>query len=244
MHNVIVTGASRGLGLAVSKKLALNGYRVIGVARTQTDVFRQTQAEIESAGQGELMFVRHDLMDIDAIPQLVTAMRGDSGPFFGLINNAGLGTEGILSTMPNADMENLVRLNVLAPMMLTKYVVRSMMSAKAGRIINMSSIVASTGYSGLSVYSATKAALVGFTKSLAREVGSLGITVNAIAPGFTDTDMTSGMDAKHKATIERRAALKRMTDVDDIAEAALYLMSEKARNITGTVMTIDAGSTA
>ena len=118
------------------------------------------------------------------------------------------------------------------------------MNARCGRIINISSIVSSTGYSGLAIYSATKASMVGFTRSLAREVGSLGITVNAVAPGFLDTDMTHELNLKQREQIKRRSALQRMATVDDVAAAVEFLMSERAANITGTVMTVDAGNIA
>ena len=146
--------------------------------------------------------------------------------------------------MPTVDIEHLVRLNTLAPMIMTKHVVRSMMSSGEGRIVNMASIIASTGYSGLSVYAATKASMIGFTRSLAREIGGLGITVNAVAPGFVDTEMTAGMGDTQRETIARRSALKRLPGIDDVAHAVSFLMSDKARNMTGTVMTIDAGNTA
>jgi len=119
-----------------------------------------------------------------------------------------------------------------------------MMIERSGRIVNVSSIVASTGYSGLSVYSATKAALLGFTRSLAREVGQLGITVNAVAPGFIDTDMTQELDESHRAQISRRSALKRMAEPVDIARSVAFLLGDGGRNITGTVLTVDAGNTA
>jgi 3-oxoacyl-[acyl-carrier protein] reductase len=141
-------------------------------------------------------------------------------------------------------MEALVRLNTLAPLLLTKYVLRSMMVAREGRIINIASIVAATGYSGLSAYSATKASLVGFTRSLAREVGSLGITVNAVAPGFIDTRMTHELEHGQREQIARRSALRRLADAADVAGAVDFLMSERARNITGTTLTVDAGNTA
>jgi 3-oxoacyl-[acyl-carrier protein] reductase len=160
------------------------------------------------------------------------------------VNNAGIGTEGVLATMEASKIEALVRINTIAPLIVTKHAVRSMMSAGSGRIVNISSIIASTGYSGLSVYAATKASLIGFTKSLAREVGTLGITVNAVAPGFVETSMTGGMDDAHRATIARRSALKRLPDVADVVHAVDYLMSDKARNVTGTVLTVDAGNTA
>jgi 3-oxoacyl-[acyl-carrier protein] reductase len=119
-----------------------------------------------------------------------------------------------------------------------------MMGDKEGRIINLASVAAFTGYSGVSVYSATKASIIGFTRSLAREVGGMGINVNAVAPGFIDTDMTSGMKEEQRRQIERRSALRRLVDVDDVANAVEYLLSDKARNITGTVLTIDAGNSA
>jgi 3-oxoacyl-[acyl-carrier protein] reductase len=146
--------------------------------------------------------------------------------------------------MPESSIEKLVELNTLAPIILTKYVVRSMMNEGAGRIVNISSIMASTGYSGLSVYGATKASMIGFTKSLAREVGGLGITVNAVAPGFLETELTASMNKTQRQQIARRSALQRLANVHDVAEAVAFLLSDKAANITGTVLTIDAGSTA
>jgi 3-oxoacyl-[acyl-carrier protein] reductase len=148
-----------------------------------------------------------------------------------------------------ADIERTVRLNTISPMVLTKHVVRAMMvdcggKGSGGRIVNISSIVAATGFSGLSVYGATKASLIGFTKSLAREVGSLGITVNAVAPGFVDTAMTEDMDAASRERVTRRSPLGRLAEIGDVANAVEFLISDKARNITGTVMTVDAGSTA
>jgi 3-oxoacyl-[acyl-carrier protein] reductase len=146
--------------------------------------------------------------------------------------------------MRDEQIENLVRLNTVSPIILSKYVLRSMMIERAGRIINISSIVASTGYSGLSTYSATKASLVGFTRSLAREVGQLGITVNAIAPGFVSTQMTHELSGGQQEQIMRRSALKRMADGSDIASSVEFLLGEKARNITGITLTVDAGNTA
>ena len=146
--------------------------------------------------------------------------------------------------MPISQMERLVRLNTLSPMVMTKHVVRSMMADGGGRIVNIASIVASTGYSGLSVYSATKASLVGFTRSLAREVGKMNVTVNAVAPGFVDTEMTQGLKDEQREQIVRRSALRRLVEVDDVASAVEFLLSDGAKNITGTVLTVDAGNTA
>ncbi len=244
MRNVLVTGASRGLGLGIAKALAADGFRVLALARHEGEALTRTIAEAEWAGAGVIHFAAFDLETLDAIPQLVLTLARAHGPLYGLVNNAGLGTEGVLATMPAAAIERLVRVNVTAPMLLAKQAVRSMMSAGAGRIVNMSSIVATTGYHGLSVYAGTKAALQGFTRSLAREVGPLGITVNAVAPGYVATDMTAGLGEEAMARIARRSALKRNVEVDDVAAAVAFLMSDKARNVTGTTMTVDAGNTA
>jgi len=134
--------------------------------------------------------------------------------------------------------------NTLSPIVLTKCVVRSMMADGGGRIVNMASIIASTGYSGLSVYGATKASIIGFSRSLAREIGRMGINVNSVAPGFVDTEMTRNLKDEQRQQIERRSALRRLANVDDIANAVEFLLSDKAKNITGTVLTVDAGNTA
>jgi 3-oxoacyl-[acyl-carrier protein] reductase len=160
------------------------------------------------------------------------------------VNNAGLGAAGVLAMMRDEQIEALIRLNILSPILLTRHVARSMMSERAGRIVNMSSIVAATGYQSLSVYSATKAALIGFTRSLARELGPLGITVNAVAPGFVDTDMTRELDPGQREQIIRRSALRRLPEPVDVATAVEFLLAEEARNITGTTLTVDAGNTA
>jgi len=152
--------------------------------------------------------------------------------------------EASLALMHTSQMEQLLRMNTLSPMVMSKYIVRSMMAEGNGRIVNISSIVASTGYSGLSVYSATKASLIGFTRSLAREVGRMGVTVNAVAPGFVDTDMTRSLAVEEREKIVRRSALRRLVDVEDVANAVEFLLSDKAKNITGTVITVDAGNTA
>jgi 3-oxoacyl-[acyl-carrier protein] reductase len=240
MRNVIVTGGSRGLGLAMGVRLVKSGYRVLAVARKPSEALGQAMAGANDA----LRFVACDLGEIEALPELIRELRKDFGPIYGLVNNAGIGTEGLLATMHNSQIETLIRLNTLSPIVLTKYVVRQMMAEGRGRIVNVASIIASTGYNGLSVYGATKASLIGFTRSLAREVGRLGITVNAVAPGFISTEMTSGLGDVERDKIAARSALRRLAEPEDVAGAVDYLMSEGARNITGTVMTIDAGSTA
>src|SRR5277367_4689297 len=244
MRNVIVTGGSRGLGLGVARKLTETGYRAIAVARKQNSELVAAMKEAEATNPGSFHFVSFDLCEIEGIPALVKTLRKDFGPIYGLVNNAGMSFDGALALMPTSRIEQLVRVNTLSPMVLTKYVVRSMMADGGGRIVNMASITAFTGYSGLSVYGATKSSMIGFTRSLAREVGRLGVTVNSVAPGFVDTDMTKGLSDEHRQQIERRSALKHLVDICDVANAVEFLLSEKAKNITGTVLTVDAGSTA
>ena len=244
MRNVLVTGASRGIGLAIAARLAASGYAVIAVARKESDEVRAAAAKAEQERQGAIHFRACDLSQTAQLAEFVARMRKDFGALYGLVNNAGLGTAGVLTMMRDEQIEALIRLNTLVPVLLSKYVVRSMMVERAGRIVNISSIVASTGYSGLSVYSATKSSLVGFTRSLAREVGQLGITVNTVAPGFVDTEMTHELTGGQREQIMRRSALRRMAESGDIADSVEFLLSEKARNITGVTLTVDAGNTA
>jgi 3-oxoacyl-[acyl-carrier protein] reductase len=244
VRNVVVTGGSRGLGLAMSRQLAGAGYRVIAVARNASAELSAAARDASAHGRGAIEFRACDLSDLSLIAPLVRAARSDFGPLYGLVNNAGLGTSGILSTMRDQEIQRLIHLNTVSPIVMSKYVLKSMMSQREGRIVNIASIVAATGYSGLSVYSATKASLVGFTRSLAREVGQLGITVNALAPGFIDTEMTHELTDSQRQTIARRSALQRMPEPIDIANSVEFLLGEGGRNITGTVMTIDSGNTA
>jgi 3-oxoacyl-[acyl-carrier protein] reductase len=244
VRNVIVTGGSRGLGLAMSSALAGAGYRVIAVARSLSPELKAAAQKITGDARGAIEFRACDLSDLNSLSPLVRAMRADFGPLYGLVNNAGLGTSGILSNMRDSEIQRLIQLNTASPIVLSKYVLRSMMSQREGRIVNIASIVAATGYSGLSVYSATKASLIGFTRSLAREVGQLGITVNALAPGFVATEMTHELTDSQRQKIARRSALHRMPEPVDVAHSALFLLGEGGRNITGTVITVDAGNTA
>jgi 3-oxoacyl-[acyl-carrier protein] reductase len=244
MHKVLVTGGSRGIGLAIARRLAAAGYHAIAVARRESDELREAIDAAAKQGSGRLDFRPFDLSQTDAIPPFVKTLRDEFGAIYGLVNNAGIGTEGLLATMHNSEIEALMRLNVLSPIILTKYIVRHMMADGAGRVINMSSIIASTGYNGLSVYGATKAAATGFTRSLAREVGKLGITVNAIAPGFVDTELTRNLGPEQKQRIAGRSALRRLPETDDVARMVEYLLGEGGRNITGAVLTVDAGNTA
>jgi len=244
MENVIVTGGSRGLGLGIARKLATAGYRVIAIARREDEQLTRAMRQNEPGKQGSLLFRAFDLEDTSGIPGLVKQLRKEFGSIYGLVNNAGLGTSGILATMHDKKIQSLVHLNTLSPIILTKYVVRSMMADGGGRIVNVASVVGFTGYSGLSVYGATKASVIGFTRSLAREVGPLGINVNAVAPGFVETDMTEGLGEQERAQVVRRSALHRLVEAEDVGNAVEFLLGDKSRNITGTVLTVDAGNTA
>jgi 3-oxoacyl-[acyl-carrier protein] reductase len=244
MHSVIVTGGSRGLGLGIAKRLVESGFRVIAVARKESADLAEAVTKAEEKHPGALRFVPFDLAEIERIPDLVKQLRKEFGPIYGLVNNAGISIDGALAMTSTQQIEQLFRLNTTSPIVLTKYVVRAMMADGGGRIVNISSITAFTGYSGLSVYAASKASLIGFTKSLAREVGRLGVNVNAVAPGFVETGMTEGLKEKQREQIARRSALKRLVEVEDVANAVEFLMSDRSKNITGTVITVDAGNTA
>jgi len=232
------------LGLGIARTLIRTGYRVVAIARKETDHLKAVIDEAEHLNPGSLRFVSFDLAAIAEIPELVRKLRRDLGPIYGLVNNAAVGFDGALPLMHNSQIEQLIRLNVVSPIILTKYVVRSMMADGGGRIVNVSSIIGFTGYSGLSVYGATKAAMIGFTRSLAREVGRKGVNVNSVAPGFLDTEMTKELDDDQRQKIARRSALRSLPAVEDVANAVEFLLGDGSKSITGTVLTVDAGSTA
>ena len=204
MRNVIVTGGTRGLGLGIVRKLVCGDYNVIVVARQMNDRFAATVEEAERTRPSSLHFQAFDLANIEEIPNLVKSLRKDYGPIYGLVNNAALGSDGALALMHNSQIERLIRVNTLSPIVLTKYVVRHMMADGGGRVVNVASIVAFTGYSGLSVYSATKASLVGFTRALAREVAGQGVTVNTVSPGYVQTGMVEAIPAEIRELLDNR----------------------------------------
>ena len=244
MRSVIVTGGSRGLGLCIARRLTGEGYRVIALARKESSQLTSAMREADRDHPGSFHFIPFDLARIEDISTLVKTVRKKFGPIYGLVNNEAVSFEGVLALMHNSQIEQLVRVNTLSPIVLTKYVVRSMLADGGGRVVNVASIIGFTGYSGLAVYGATKAAMLGFTRSLAREVGRMGVNVNSVAPGFVDTEMTQGLKDEQRQQIVRRSALGRLAEIDDVANAVEFLLSDKAKNITGTVLTVDAGNTA
>jgi 3-oxoacyl-[acyl-carrier protein] reductase len=246
MHNIIVTGASRGLGLAIAKSLVAEGFCVTAIARRPSGELEEAMAAVPAGPNGgALHFISCDLSNVAGLHDLVRGIRKELGGPYGLVNNAGIGTEGLLATMTESQIERLIRVNTLSPILLARQAVRAMMAdGRGGRIVNVGSIVAQNGYRALSVYSATKASLEGFTRSLAREIGQFGITVNTVAPGFLSTEMTKEMGDSGIDRIARRSALKRVATVEEVANTVAFLMSDRASAITGTVVTIDAGGTA
>jgi 3-oxoacyl-[acyl-carrier protein] reductase len=240
MDLVIVTGSSKGLGLEICKNLLENNYKVIGISRTITDEFKLLQDTYLE----QLVYKQFDFINTKEIHNLVKSITKEYGNIYALINNSAMGSDGVLGTMHENEISTLLKVNIEAPILLTKYATRSMLLEMRGRVINIGSIIASTGFSGLSVYGATKSALTGFTKSLSRELGRANITVNTIAPGYMKTSMTKNIKDEKLDMIKRRSPLGHLAEVSDIASMILYILSKEAKNITGTTITIDAGSTA
>jgi 3-oxoacyl-[acyl-carrier protein] reductase len=239
MDIVVVTGGTRGLGLAISRRLAESGYQLIVVGRKCSP-----ECEKWLANSDNTAFEPYDFSETSGIHEFSQQIVKKYGRVYGLVNNAALGLDGVLATMHESDIAKVLRVNVEAPILLTKYLLRPMLINRRGRVINISSIIGSTGFKGLAVYGATKTAMNGLSKSLSREVGKAGITVNSVAPGYMATDMTQGLGEEKLESIKRRSPLGQLTHVDDVASMVNYLMSDEAKMITGTVVTVDAGSTA
>ncbi len=236
MKVVVVTGTSRGLGEEIAFKLLKENYFVIGISRGSA-----IKELIKHDNFEQIIF---DLSETEKIPQVCSEIIQSYGVPYALINNSALGLDGLLATQKNSDIELQISVNITATILLTKYLSRSMLEKRSGRIVNVSSIVATTGYKGLSVYAATKAAMLGFSKSLSRELGPRNITVNSIQPGFMETEMAKGINADKKNKIIRRSALLRLADVGDVSSAVAFLLSEGGKNITGQTLVIDAGNSA
>ncbi len=236
MKTVIVTGTSQGLGLAIARKLIKRGYTVVGVSRHP--------APTDLSAEAQFIEKLYDLSEVEGIPELCTTIIKEVGAPYALVNNAALGLDGVLATQANKDIRAVIDVNLVAPILLTKYLARHMLEKREGRIINISSVVASTGYKGLSVYASTKSAMLGFTKSLSRELGPRNITVNAIQPGFMKTSMSEAISESNLEKIRRRSPLGRLPEISDVVDAVEYLIGVSGANITGQSIIIDAGNSA
>lgn len=239
-QRVLVTGGTRGLGLALSRQLVEAGFQVIATGRQPSSALDELASRPASQNGGKVVFEPLDLAAIDHLHQRVTAIVKAHGPLYGLVNNAAIAHDGVLATMHESQIID-INVNVIGTLVLTKYALRPMLLAGEGRIVNVSSVVASSGFNGLSVYAASKSALIGFTRSLARELGKARITVNAVLPGFLETEMSAGLGDAQRATIVRRSPLGQLATLNDVAGAVKYLLSPQASTITGTSITVDAG---
>ena len=234
MRNVVVTGGSRGLGLGIAERLSASGFCVIAIARRQSAALEAAIEQTSRTGIGALHSRPFDLSNTAEIADLIKALRRDFGTLYGLVNNAALGDAGVLATMPDKLIEQLVQLNVASPALVTKYTARSMMTGDGGRIVNIASVTASTGYAGLSVYSATKASMLGFTRALGANWGR---------SNHRKCRLARLRRYRHDARTDSRAARtdrapqRVATDGpgSDVANTVDFLFSERARNITGTV---------
>jgi 3-oxoacyl-[acyl-carrier protein] reductase len=235
--SALVTGASRGIGEAIARRLAESGAHVLCAARSAERV-QQIAAEIVAAG-GSAEGVELDITGSDVRDRVKALMERRSIEI--LVNNAGITDDDLFLRMKADAWTSVLRTNLDSVFHITQEVVKKMIRARWGRIINISSVVGLMGNPGQVNYASSKAAIIGFTKSLALEIGSRNVTVNAIAPGFITTGMTDSMTAEARETLENRIALKRLGTVDDIAFAAVFLASEQASYMTGTVMNISGG---
>lgn len=237
---VIVTGGSRGLGLGIVRAYLASGDRVGTCARTRTPEIDALAAEFP----GRLVFVPADLARRDEAEAFVKAVIAEWGQVDVLINNAGVARDGVMGLVRDDDIDTVVDLNLKGTFYVTRLVSRRMLGRGAGgSIVNISSIVGRSGYRGLAVYSATKAALDGFTRALARELGSRGITVNGIAPGYLRTEMSHGLDEEQLQQIVRRTPAGRLGEPDDIARVAQFLTDPRNSYLTGQVIVVDGGLT-
>ncbi len=240
MRNILITGGSRGVGLEIARAVVSAGDRAIVIARKQAAEWTQLASTFPALTE----FLEFDLAETDKIDGLVRDIRKKFGRISALVNNAAAGIDGVVTTLKPSDIEAVIKLNLTSPILMSRAVAKTMMIDGGGKIVNISSVNAFTGYSGLSVYASTKAGLIGFTKSLARELGGAHITVNAVAPGLIETEMVSGMTDERRATIKRRSPLNRFASKHEVANAVLFLLGEASSGMTGTVLTVDAGNTA
>lgn len=234
-----VTGASRGIGLAIALELAKQGATVIGTATTQNgaDGITRQLEEVSATGVGVVMNVN----DVDQISRAFEMANKQFGDISILVNNAGITRDNLLVRMKDEEWDEVMATNLKSIFYLSRIALRAMMKARSGRIINISSVVGATGNPGQANYAASKAGMIGFTKSLAREVGSRNVTINCVAPGFIDTDMTSSLTTEQRLNLLKQIPLGRLGQSADIAAAVVFLASPAANYITGTTLHVNGG---
>lgn len=243
MKTIIITGDSRGVGLSITKELLSQGYKVIGLSRSTT---KDTKSLISKYGEDKYEHINFDLLDTKGIKDLYLKklrIRTIEGGIYGFVNNAAMAYDDIITNLNYESLDNMYNVNVLSPMMLTKYMLRDMLLNKTkGVILHISSISAHTGYKGLAMYASTKGAIEAFSKNTAREWGALGIRSNIICPGFMETEMSSTLSENQKNRIFNRNSLKKPVDVEGVAATVSFLLSEGARGITGQIIHVDNGT--
>ena len=236
----LVTGASRGIGRAIALKLAAEGAKVAINYAGNTAKAEEVKAEIEKNG-GEAILVQADVADAAAVEAMVNATVEAFGQIDILVNNAGITRDGLLMRMKDEDFDAVINTNLKGVFYCTKLVSKLMMKKRSGRIINMASVVGLMGNAGQTNYAAAKAGVIGFSKSAAKELAARGITVNMVAPGFIDTDMTAAMTDKAREMTLTGIPLNRMGTPEDVANAVAFLVSDNASYITGQVINVDGG---
>jgi 3-oxoacyl-[acyl-carrier protein] reductase len=236
----LVTGGSRGIGRAISLALAGAGHPVAVNYHSRSDAAEAVVAEIQAAG-GRAMSVAADVGDGDAVSSMMAAVEAELGPIAILVNNAGITDDDLLLRMKPEAWDRVIQTNLSSAYLCTKAVLRGMLKARWGRVINVTSVSGLSGNAGQANYAAAKAGLVGFTKSVAKEVGSRGITVNAVAPGFIETDMTDELGDEVRQAVLPAVTLGRFGKPEEVAAAVGYLASEAAGYVTGQVLVVDGG---